>query len=374
MTNLKNIALSAAVIAAMTGCGDTTINQTPSDVTIVNEGSTTTPSEPTAPEESTTLSGEISSDMTLTRDKTWILDGLVAIKNGATLTIEAGTTIAGLDGTGDATSYMIIDKGSKIMANGTVDSPIVFTSATVAVNNGAGDVGQWGGLTIIGNACNSQCNPYEVDTGFIAGEGQDADSSGVLRHVKILNSGITMAEDKEINGLSLLGVGNGTVIEDITVDKSDDDGIEIWGGTVNLTNVTITKCTDDHFDIDDGYNGTVKNLVINQTTGNAAIEMSGDTAATFDGFTITQDYSDKEGGIFFKKAGIGGYFLNGTVTDNNMVGELAGAIHSQDIVDTVNMSFTNVTLNGSSTEDRFTGDSAVEIKAVFDAGVDNNAS
>ncbi|MDQ7047317.1 MAG: hypothetical protein Q9M39_06745 [Sulfurovum sp.] len=128
-----------------------------------------------------------------------------------------------------------------------------------------------------------------------------ADSSGILKHVKILNSGITMAEDKEINGLSLVGVGSGTTIEDLTVDYSDDDCVEAWGGTVNLTNVTVSHCTDDHFDIDDGYSGTVKNLVINQTGGNAGIEMSGHTVATFDGLTITQDLSNKEGGIFLKK-------------------------------------------------------------------------
>ena len=104
------------------------------------------------------------------------------------------------------------------------------------------------------------------------------------------------------SALGSSGVGSGTVVEDITVDYSDDDGIEIWGGTVNLTNVTISNCTDDYFDIDDGYNGTVKNLVINTTTGNAGIEMSGATSATFDGFTITTgDTQAKEGGIFFKK-------------------------------------------------------------------------
>lgn len=369
MTYTKNalIVLASATTIAMTGCGSSGGDTTTAAPTTI----TTTTSDSTIPTD-TVLSGDISSNITLTADKTWILDGLVVIKDGAILTIEAGTTIAGLDGTGDATSYMIIDKNSKIIAEGTAANPIIFTSSTVAVESGAADVGQWGGLTIIGNAGNDQVQPYEVNTAFVAGQGQDTDNSGVLKHVKILNSGITMAEDKEINGLSLIGVGNGTVIEDITVDNSDDDGVEIWGGTVNLTNVTITKCTDDHFDIDDGYNGTVKNLIITQTTGNAAIEMSGATAATFDGFTITQNVSAKEGGIFFKKDGIGGHFMNGTVTDNNSAGELAGTIHSQGVADTANISFTNVTLNGSSADPRFTGDSASEIETVFDAGSGNS--
>ena len=218
-------------------------------------------------------------------------------------------------------------------------------------------------------------NPYEVNTAFEADATDLADNSGVLRHVKILNSGITMAEDKEINGLSLVGVGSGTEIDNITIDYSDDDGIEIWGGTVNLSNIYITNCTDDYFDIDDGYAGTVTNLNITQNSmGNAAVEMSGDTAATFDGFTIVQNYSDKEGGIFFKKDGIGGHFMNGTVTDNNMIGELGGAIHSQGVADTANISFTNVTLNGTSTEDRFTGDSAAAIETEFNAGTGNTVN
>jgi hypothetical protein len=315
-----------------------------------------------------TLSGDITSDLTLTANKVWVLDGLVAVKDGATLTIEAGTTIIGKDGTGDNTSYMIIDKGAKIMAEGTAAKPIIFTSE-IAYDGGTAAVGQWGGLTIIGKAGNAQVQPYEVNSAFVADSSDLADNSGSLKYVQILNSGITMETDKEINGLSLVGVGSGTTIEDITVNKSDDDGIEIWGGTVNLTNVTISECTDDHFDIDDGYAGTVTNLTITQTTGNAAIEMSGTTAATFDTFTITQTTSVKEGGIFFKKDGIGGHFKNGTVTDNSSDGY--GAIYSQDTADIANTSFENVTLAGSSADDRFTGDSTTELEAKFDAGSGN---
>ena len=314
------------------------------------------------------LSGDITSDMTLTADKAWILEGLVVVKNGATLTIEAGTTIAGKDGTGDNTSYMIIDKGSKIVAEGTAAKPIIFTSETV-YDGGLSAWGQWGGLTLIGKAGNDQVKAYEVNSAFTAESSDMADSSGVLKHVKILNSGITMGQDKEINGLSFVGVGSGTVVEDITVNLSDDDGIEIWGGTVNLKNITISKCSDDHFDIDDGFSGTVTNLTIHQSTGNAAIEMSGTTAATFDGFNIVQETSVKEGGIYFKKDGIGGHFKNGTVTDNSIDG--AGTINSKGAADTDNISFENVKLEGSSTDAHFTGDSKDAIEAKFDAGSGN---
>ena len=277
MTNLKTIALSAAVVAAMTGCGDTTIYQEPSNVTITGDTTTTTTTSGDTTSEDTstsvltlldkgsslpqeTLAGELNTDMTLSADTLWVLDGLVVVKPGATLTIEPGTVIAGMSGTGDATSYMIVDKGAQIIADGSSENPIVFTSLERVENNSNNAVGQWGGLTVIGHAGNSQVNPYEVNTAYEADATNMADNSGILRHVHILNSGITMAEDKEINGLSFIGVGSGTVVEDITVDMSDDDGIEIWGGTVNLTNVTVTSCTDDYFDIDDGYSGTVKTL------------------------------------------------------------------------------------------------------------------
>ena len=321
---------------------------------------------------STTLTGNITEDTYLTADKTWVLSGLVVVKSPAVLTIEAGTTIAGLDGTGDSTSYMIVDKGAKIMAQGTESSPIIFTSTKTVLEKEDPAVGQWGGLTIIGKAGNDQVKPYEVNADFTADATDLTDNSGVLKYVKILNSGITMAQDKEINGLSLVGVGSGTTIDNVTVDLSDDDGIEAWGGTVNMSNITITRCTDDHFDIDDGYAGTVKNLNITQTTGNAAIEMSGTTHATFDGFKIIQNASAKEGGIYFKKDGIGGHFKNGTVTDN--VNDSYGAIYSKsadessDKVDISNVSFTNVTLNGSTTGDKFTGTSASTLETKFNAG------
>jgi len=366
----SNILLSLLAVSALTltGCGsDGSSTPASGGNTPASGGNTSSACTTYTVPSSTTLSGDITSCTKLTADKTWIMDGLVAVKD-TTLKIEAGTTIAGKDGTGDNTSYMIIDKGAKILAEGTAAKPIIFTSK-IAADGGAAAWGQWGGLTIIGKAGNPQVQPYEVDSSFTPASTDMEDSSGVLTHVKILNSGITMETDKEINGLSLVAVGSGTKIEDITVELSDDDGIEIWGGTVNLTNVTISKCSDDHFDIDDGYSGTVKNLTITQTTGNAGIEMSGTTAATFDGFTITQNHSNKEGGIYFKKDGIGGHFKNGTVTDNSADGY--GAIHSKGTATIDTVSFENVTLAGSSGDDKFTGDSASALEAKFDAGTGN---
>jgi hypothetical protein len=359
-----------ATLIALSGCGggggggDDTSSSS-SDIS----SSSSTSSSSSAGSSKVTKSGQITASETWTADKVYVLNGLVTVTNGATLTIEPGTTVVGKAGTGAATSYMIIDKGAKIMADGTAAAPIIFTSET-AYDGGVSEEGQWGGLTLIGNAGNAQVEPYEVNPSFIAGTSNMADNSGVLRHVKILNSGITMEENKEINGLSMVGVGSGTTVEDITVDYSDDDCVELWGGSVNLTNITLANCTDDHFDIDDGYSGTVKNLKITGTIGNAGIEMSGETAATFDGFDITMTASAKEGGIYFKNDGIGGHFKNGTVT-YNVPANGYGAIHSANTFDAANTSFEGVTLTGSN-PDKFTGDSAAGIEAKFDAGSGNS--
>jgi len=389
MTNLKTIALSAAVIAAMTGCGDTTVNQAPSDVTIIGDTTTTTGTLSASTNETTTtdsiladsaslekviLAGNISADMTLTKDTLWQLDGQVVVMPGVTITIEPGTVIAGLPGTADNASWMLVDAGAKIIADGTADEPIIFTSQQRVDYPTSEESGQWGGLTIIGNAGNSQVQPYEVDANFVAGMGVLTDNSGILRHVKILNSGAAPTQDQEINGLSMVGVGSGTVVENITVDYSSDDGIELWGGTVNLTNVTITNCEDDYFDIDDGYAGTVKNLVINTTIGKAAIEMTGDTYATFDGFTITTgEDQEKEGGIYFKEAGVGGHFKNGTIIHNGGQITADGAIHSKGVADIANVSFENVAITSPDAL-YFTGDSAVALEGVFTTGSGNTTN
>ena len=142
----------------------------------------------------------------------------------------------------------------------------------------------------------------------------------------------------------------------------------------------------DYFDIDDGYSGTVTNLNITTTTGNAGIEMSGTTLATFDGVKITQNGSKKEGGIFFKGDNIGAHLKNVEIIDN--VDEMLevkddndvvvdpsfnfGAIHSSGNANTTDTTFENVTISGSATGDRFTDDAidggtSAAIKAIFDA-------
>jgi hypothetical protein len=322
-----------------------------------------------------TLAGNITSSMTLESACDYEIDGLVVVTNGATLTIPAGTTLYGLPGSGSSTSYMIVDTagndvggtwapGAKIIAAGSASSPIIFTSeAAYLGGEGAGAPGQWGGLTIVGNAGNPQVGPYEVDPRYAPTSTNSADNSGVLSYVQINNSGITMDVDKEINGLSLCGVGSGTVISNITVNRSDDDCVEIWGGTVNLSNITTNICTDDQFDTDDGYSGTVTNLVIYQDGGNAAMEMSGNTPnQTFDGVTITQVDSAKEGVLYFKEPyGVGGSFSNVTICDEDYDASY-GVFHSNGTpLGTLTMD--NIDVYSTSLD--FTGPSGTALQSIF---------
>ena len=208
-----------------------------------------------------TLSGDITTSITLTANKTWILNGYVRIMDGVTLTIEAGTVIKGDKATKAA---LIVERGGKIMAVGTASKPIIFTSNQAA---GSRNIGDWSGVIICGKA----------PVNFVGGEGQYEggilglgvntaryggtnanDNSGVLKFVRIEYAGIAIQTDKEINSLTFCGVGAGTVVENVQVSFGGDDGFEWFGGTVNCKNLIAYKCTDDDFDFEFGYVGRVQ--------------------------------------------------------------------------------------------------------------------
>jgi len=268
------------------------------------------------------VSGAITADTTWTAGNQYKIDGLVTVKSGATLTIEPGTVVFG-DTTGD--DYIVVAKGSRIVADGTDALPIYFTSEASLLDPAAGDIGQWGGLTILGDAPTNHVNPfYEVDelnADFAFGGATAGDDSGVLRNVHILNSGVTMSTDQEVNGLSLAGVGSGTVVDNIYVGNSSDDGVEIWGGTVDVSNVTMVNCQDDSFDLDYGYIGNATNIYVHQTNAasHAGFEISSGgftpmTAPTITNFVISKAANTDEGGIYIKDDSTAPTFINGIVT------------------------------------------------------------
>ena len=313
---------------------------------------------------SETLMGTLSANKTLTAGTNWMLDGKVVVPAGVTLTIQPGTTVAGVEGT---EAWLMVMPGGKLVAEGTAAKPIVFTSET-ALNGGTEASGQWGGVTIIGNSDNDQTDTYEVDDVTQAGTG--GASSGSLKYVVINNTGIAVESNKEINGLSLFGVSASTVVENITVNRSGDDGVEIWGGDVNLKDITIDGAQDDSFDTDSGWTGSVDGLTI--TNGKkAGIEMSGTTVGTYKNVNITLDSPDSEGGLYFKAGdgeNVGGVFENVTVNYNSTA---KGAITVSGLFDETNTAMTNVTLGGSNPaivgKTEADAGEAAQAQAIYDA-------
>jgi hypothetical protein len=219
------------------------------------------------------ISGIITADMTLDAAEPWILDGLVFVSEGATLTIESGTTIYGNPST---RGTLVISQGARIVADGTPAQPIVFTSPRA---RGARRAGDWGGIAIDGrapvNGCLSQpCTlEGEGETGPYGGSDPD-DDSGVLRYVRIEFAGALYTPEDELNGLALQGVGRGTVVDYVQLHTIADDGIEFFGGTVDARHVLVTGAGDDAFDWTNGWRGTAQYVITQQHegSGDRAIE------------------------------------------------------------------------------------------------------
>ena len=207
------------------------------------------------PNETMVLSGTIDENITLKKG-TFTLKGYVYVNNGAVLTIEPGTIVKSDISQKGA---LIIERGSKIIADGTVTDPIIFTSGKPSGEKAPGD---WGGIIILGKApTNRPTSPAPIIEGGVNRPygGTDAsDNSGILRYVRIEFSGIAAEPGSEINGLTLGGVGSGTTLENIQVSFGADDAFEFFGGTVNAKNLVALGTYDDDFDFDFGYSGKIQ--------------------------------------------------------------------------------------------------------------------
>jgi len=225
------------------------------------------------------VSVSITADATWTADRIWELASKVVIEDGVTLTIEPGTIVKGRTGTGSLATALIIARGGKLMAQGTANKPIIFTTIEdnievgqlMGTNLTEEDVEMWGGLVILGKAPISAENgdteaqiegiPADEPFGTYGGSLSD-DNSGTITYVSVRHGGALIGEGNEINGITLGGVGSGTTMDHIEVYATLDDGIEFFGGTVNLTNVIISYQQDDGLDIDQNYSGTVTNFLV----------------------------------------------------------------------------------------------------------------
>jgi hypothetical protein len=272
-----------------------------------------------------TIGGATDGDLTatntiLTCDKTYILDNKIYVPAGKTLTIQPGTVIKGAPtGNPAAANAILVNRDGKIFASGTESCPIIFTAqadpldGTYALTN----KGQWGGIVILGKAKNNLTTAANYSAagtvgfngttgsgvnggdgiGFIEGftaadarnlygmppgQEDDNDNSGVMRYVSIRHAGATVGANNELNGLTLGSVGRGTTIENIEVIANDDDGIEPFGGTVNMKYLTLMFNNDDNFDYDQGYSGKVQFILSVKldaatfTGGDSGIEADGD--------------------------------------------------------------------------------------------------
>ncbi len=211
------------------------------------------------PASNVNISGSITVNTTWTSNNVYLLQGIVYVNSGVTLTIQPGTIIKGDDAT--ANSSLIVTRGAKLIADGTQCNPIVFTSEKAA---GARAKGDWGGVIILGNAKHNLGTNNLIEGTSAAeprnfhGGNDDNDNSGIIRYVRIEFGGFVFAANSEINGLTMGSVGRGTVVDYVQTSFINDDGFEWFGGSVNCKHLVSYRNLDDDFDTDNGFSGTVQ--------------------------------------------------------------------------------------------------------------------
>jgi len=257
------------------------------------------------------VTGTINEDFTFTNDRIWVLNGRVIVGAGSTLTINPGTIIKGTTGNGALASVLLIARDATVLANGEEGNPIVMTSVLDDINVGEfeskgldieNDKGLWGGFLILGNApivagaSEEQIEgiPTSITAGLYGGSAAD-DNSGSVSYVSIRFSGAQLGPGNELQGLTLGGVGSGTTIDNVESINSSDDGMEIFGGTVSITNFIVNSPDDDGYDADQGWSGSITNFVY--VGAGAGYGWNSDHAFELDGPEGT-DEGDAEIGTF----------------------------------------------------------------------------
>ena len=212
-----------------------------------------------------TVQGDIKANTTWTKDKIYVLKGFVYVTAGVTLTIEKGTIIKGATKDQDPSGQekggaLIVEQGAKLIAIGTPEEPIIFTSSKPIGQRSYGD---WGGVVLIGKAAHNQAGSKGPEGGIRGTLGtydEPNDNSGTLQYVRIEFPGIALSSqaNSEINGLTLYGVGSGTTIDHIQVSYSGDDSYEWFGGNVNAKYLVALRGFDDDWDTDWGFTGKIQ--------------------------------------------------------------------------------------------------------------------
>ena len=293
---MKNLLLSALAIAVLTFTSCSREEESDNN----NNAVTINPAD---------FKGELLAGQSATLDPTQVynLTGSFIVRGGATLTIPAGTRI---EATGGTASYIAIAQDGLLYVNGTSTNPVVMTSG-----NAVKATGDWGGLVICGRAnTNKGGSTGQTATSEVGdltyGGNENTDSSGVIRYLRIEYTGAAFNATKEFNGVSLFGVGSGTVFEYVQAYKSGDDGIEFFGGAVNPRYLIALHSEDDAVDFADGFSGTIDYVFI-KDVAKAGVEGSnnGDngaatptTNATLKNFTILKgSLAGSEHGMYLKE-------------------------------------------------------------------------
>ncbi|MBW3518931.1 hypothetical protein [Flavobacterium sp. NKUCC04_CG] len=218
------------------------------------------------------FNGKISKGtVTLDASKTYILNGRILVEDGASLVIPAGTKIIG---TGGTTSFIAVAQGGKIFVNGTAEKPVVMTANIQ-------EQAQWGGLVICGKAPINKGKTATAEVSELTYGGDLAnDSSGSITYLRVEYAGARFNTEKEFNGISFFGVGNGTKVEYVQAYKGADDGFEFFGGTVNTKYLVSNGNEDDQFDWTEGWVGTNSNWYAKLEFGRGNRGIEADNNAT----------------------------------------------------------------------------------------------
>ena len=293
----NNLILGMAIVSMLFSCttddtADIIINDYSDNSITNNNGGGTTPGQ------TIKLAGTYTENLTLDPINTYVLNGSLIMASGTTLTIPAGMTIKA-EATG-ANVYIAISQGAKIIANGTASEPIVLTSN--ASNPAAGD---WGGLILLGKAPINSVVGGATSTSEIASlsyGGSDAnDDSGSIQYLRVEYSGGAADGQSENNGISFYGVGNGTLVQYVESFEGKDDGLEFFGGTVNVSYVYSVNNQDDSIDWTEGYSGNITHVFVKHGADH-------DKAFECDGYNT--DFSNAAG-----------YFSKPNVTNVTIIGQ-----------------------------------------------------
>ncbi len=296
------------------------------------------------------VSGTVNEDTRLTRGNIYELDGRVDVGvdvgadgtatdgDAVVLTIESGVTIFGNSGA----DYLVVNRGSKLNSNGTQANPVIFTSEADLRDtqiDAENAIGEWGGLVILGRAPINNCpgvttpgtascvNAVEGVTApdGIYGGALSTDSSGSIMYTVVKHAGNEISSGNELNGITFGGVGSGTVVDYIQVHNNSDDGVEFFGGEVNVKHLVLTGNDDDSIDTDNGYNGTIQYAIVVQRDdgGDNIVEASsaGGYVAPFSdakiaNFTFVSGSTGDNGNAFRLNTGTIGKYMNGVVNHN----------------------------------------------------------